>query len=267
MDSLPLPACPAGDTCPRQSDTFHRRSVSHPCRYGMACYRQNPQHFQQFHHPPSHPKHKPPRTTAVAAPTDHDGPQLGPANKRSKTQDEDGVQRESNSLVDVAGNFAKEPPSTAVKGQQSLLLEDVCASLSISVTDSSDDPAVLARRHASGKYVESVEFDFDDIEVWVEADDDHREATEADFNCWALAAKAFYLQAEDDTLHAYTAPIGRAFFTVRELLQAVQAFEQVNRHLMGYLGAIDECHIAFEGLQLDRHHDDGHPVFRILYGS
>jgi hypothetical protein len=44
-------------------------------------------------------------------------------------------------------------------------LDDVNAGLSITVTDSSTDPAVLARKHTSGSYVESVEFDFEDVEV------------------------------------------------------------------------------------------------------
>eukprot|EP00045_Choanoeca_perplexa_P010574 m.107916 g.107916 ORF g.107916 m.107916 type:complete len:283 (+) comp15324_c0_seq2:3480-4328(+) len=277
----PHPACPQAAACNSLSDAFHRRQFSHPCRYGLACYRKNPVHFQEFSHPVGHPHHVPapnaPNLVTMAVPisnnpqaavhaNDDKNPSAAPSSQpeaKAKLNGDDGTPAP---LVDISANYAKTPPLSAVLGQQSLLLEDVNAGLNITVTASSSDPAVLARKHTSGMYVESVAFDFDDIEIWVEADDDHRPATDDDFNSWALAAKTFYFEAEDKQLHHYTAPDDKTFFTVRELLEAVQEFEQLNRHQMGFCGAIDECHMCFEGLTLLRH-ADGLPVFGILYGS
>ena len=88
-----------------------------------------------------------------------------------------------------------------------------------------------------------------------------RPITDEEYDSVAYRGASIRLQSEDGDPVSHDAP-NRAFFTVRQLLSAVEETERQTRFQTDWLGGIDVHHIFFEGI----HSDDGE-VWEIYWGS
>jgi hypothetical protein len=84
--------------------------------------------------------------------------------------------------------------------------------------------------------------------VWNDETDESRELTAAEFDAVAFRGATLWLKSDlaDGVVH-HTAPNGE-FFTVRELLRAIEETERTTRPGSDWQSAIDVHHVYFDGL-------------------
>jgi hypothetical protein len=88
-----------------------------------------------------------------------------------------------------------------------------------------------------------------------------RPLTQSELDAVAFRGSSIRLRSEGGEVVSHDAPNG-AFFTVRELLQAVEETERRTRAQSEWLGGVDVHHVFFEGI----HHDQG-DIWEIYWGS
>ena len=88
-----------------------------------------------------------------------------------------------------------------------------------------------------------------------------RPLTPEELDAVAFRASSIKLRSEDGQTTSHDAPNG-SFFTVRELLQAVEETERQTRSQTEWLGGIDVHHVYFEGI-----HSTEDNVWEIYWGS
>lgn len=97
--------------------------------------------------------------------------------------------------------------------------------------------------------------------IYEDADNDHRELTESELSQPAFNSPSISMFGAAREVVEHTAPNGQ-YFTVSELLQAVEDTEKSTRANSEWLGGINIHHIAFEGISL---REDG--TWMISWGS
>ncbi|OWK38522.1 hypothetical protein [Fimbriiglobus ruber] len=98
-------------------------------------------------------------------------------------------------------------------------------------------------------------------EVFNRDTEDFRPLTPDELESVAFRGRSIQLRSEDGEAVSHDAPNG-SFFTVRELLQAVEETERRTRAQSEWFGGIDVHHVFFEGI----HPGDG-GVWDIYWGS
>jgi hypothetical protein len=98
-------------------------------------------------------------------------------------------------------------------------------------------------------------------EVYNTATETFRDLTADELNSVAFRGSEIRLRGDGDRVVSHKAPNG-AFFTVRELLLAVEETERQTRNDSEWLGGVDVHHIFFEGI---REEPDG--TWFIRWGS
>lgn len=98
-------------------------------------------------------------------------------------------------------------------------------------------------------------------EVYDRKSDAFRAITDEEYESVAFRGASIRLQSEDGDAVSHDAPNG-SFFTVRQLLEAVEKTERQTRSQTDWLGGIDVHHVFFEGI----HSEDGE-VWEIDWGS
>ena len=93
--------------------------------------------------------------------------------------------------------------------------------------------------------------------------DDFRPLTSAELESLAFEGKSIKLRSESGHVVEHQAPDGE-FFTVRQLLAAVEETERQTRDRSEWLGGVDVHHCFFEGIHPDEEDDD---VWEIYWGS
>jgi hypothetical protein len=88
-----------------------------------------------------------------------------------------------------------------------------------------------------------------------------RPLTPQELDAVAFRGSSIRLQSEDGDIISHDAPNG-SFFTVRELLRAVEETERRTRAQSEWLGGIDVHHVFFEGI-----HPGEDDVWEIYWGS
>lgn len=91
--------------------------------------------------------------------------------------------------------------------------------------------------------------------------EDFRPLTAEELETVAFRGSSIRLRSEGGEVVAHDAPNG-SFFTVRDLLRAVEETERRTRDRSEWLGGIDVHHVFFEGI-----HPDGDDVWEICWGS
>lgn len=99
-------------------------------------------------------------------------------------------------------------------------------------------------------------------EVYNDEIDENRELTVEELAAVAFHGSQIKLRGESEKVVSHDAPNGR-YFTVRELLQAVEETERQTRGQSQWLGGVDVHHIYFEGIEFND--EDG--VWEICWGS
>lgn len=97
--------------------------------------------------------------------------------------------------------------------------------------------------------------------IWDEPSDDFRDLTPDELNSIAFRGSEIRLRNYSGRIVAHKAPNGK-FFTVCELLLAVEETERQTRDSTEWLGGVDVHHVYYEGIQKA---DDG--VWDIDWGS
>lgn len=90
-----------------------------------------------------------------------------------------------------------------------------------------------------------------------------RPLTADELDAVAFRDGSIRLRSEDGEVVAHAAPNG-SFFTVRELLRAVEETERQTRAQSEWLGGVDVHHVFFEGIHPDEEEDG---VWEINWGS
>jgi hypothetical protein len=98
-------------------------------------------------------------------------------------------------------------------------------------------------------------------EVFNPDTEEFRPLTPEELDAVAFRGRSIQLRSEDGEAVSHDAPNG-SFFTVRELLRAVEETERRTRARSEWLGGIDVHHVFFEGIHPG---DDG--VWDIYWGS
>jgi hypothetical protein len=91
--------------------------------------------------------------------------------------------------------------------------------------------------------------------------EDFRNLTEEELNSVAFRAKHIKLRGESGEVISHDAPNGE-FFSVRQLLQAVEETERRTRNRSEWYGGVDVHHCFFEGI-----HPGGGDTWDIFWGS
>ena len=91
--------------------------------------------------------------------------------------------------------------------------------------------------------------------------EEFRDLTPEEFDSLAFRESHIKLRGESGEVVSHNAPNG-TFFTVQQLLQAVEETERQTRDQSEWLGGVDVHHCYFEGISLD---DDG--AWGIYWGS
>jgi len=84
--------------------------------------------------------------------------------------------------------------------------------------------------------------------VYVEASQDFRDLTEEEMDSVAFIGSSITLRSESEQPITHRAPNGR-YFTVKQLLQAVEDTERHSRPHAKWFGGIDVHHVFMEGLE------------------
>jgi hypothetical protein len=98
-------------------------------------------------------------------------------------------------------------------------------------------------------------------EVYDTAKNEFRALTVDELDSIAFRGSEIRLCGESERVVSHNAPNG-AFFTVRELLLAIEETERQTRNESEWLGGVDVHHIFFEGI-----HEDSDGVWQIRWGS
>jgi hypothetical protein len=98
------------------------------------------------------------------------------------------------------------------------------------------------------------------LEAHVYEDDDFRPLTEAELSAVAFPHPEIVMRGLGRPVR-HAAPNG-AYFTVRDLLAAVEETERATRPESSWFGGVDAHHVFFEGL-----YPDGEGVWEISWGS
>lgn len=101
-------------------------------------------------------------------------------------------------------------------------------------------------------------------EIFNPDDETFRPLTPEELDGVAFRGGSITLRSEDGEPVTHAAPNG-TFFTVRELLRAVEETERQTRAQTEWLGGIDVHHVFFEGIHPSEEGDDG--VWDIYWGS
>jgi hypothetical protein len=88
-----------------------------------------------------------------------------------------------------------------------------------------------------------------------------RPLTADEWDSIAFRGSAIRLRGESDRVVSHKAPNG-SYFTVRELLLAVEETERQTRNDSDWFGGVDVHHVFFEGI-----HKESDDVWRIAWGS
>lgn len=92
-------------------------------------------------------------------------------------------------------------------------------------------------------------------EVFNEETETFRPLTPEELDSVAYRGASIRLRSEDGDPVAHAAPNGE-FFTVRQLLQAVEETERQTRGQSEWLGGVDVHHVFFEGIHREDEDDD-----------
>lgn len=101
------------------------------------------------------------------------------------------------------------------------------------------------------------------VQVFEPDTETFREVTAEELDSVAFQGASIHLQSEDGDVVAHNASNG-SYFTVRELLRAVEETERQTRGHSDWLGGIDVHHVFFEGIHPSDEEDD---VYEIYWGS
>jgi hypothetical protein len=99
------------------------------------------------------------------------------------------------------------------------------------------------------------------VEVFNRETEQFRPLTAEEYDAVAFRGKSIRLRSEDGDPVTHAAPNG-SFFTVRDMMRAVEETEQQTRSNSEWFGGIDVHHVYFEGIELS---DDG--TWDICWGS
>ncbi|MCA9621271.1 MAG: hypothetical protein KC731_19750 [Myxococcales bacterium] len=137
------------------------------------------------------------------------------------------------------------------------LLRNVSGRLHIELSEPTERiaPALGNQRATPTAKLESLR-----LEAYVFDNDDFRDLTEAELSATVLEASHITLRGLGAAV-GHAAPNG-ATFSLRELLQAIEATERETRGQSDWFDGIDVHHVFFEGLHLA---DDG--AWQISWGS
>jgi hypothetical protein len=138
------------------------------------------------------------------------------------------------------------------------LFEGLGGRLRIELTESTERiaPNLLNEKAAPGAQIKSLR-----LESYVFEDNDLRPLTEEEYERVALREPEFQLRGEAGELVTHHAPNGE-FFTVRDVLRAVEETERKTRATSEWFGGVDVHHVYFEGVHRQ---DDG--TWLIHWGS
>jgi hypothetical protein len=103
------------------------------------------------------------------------------------------------------------------------------------------------------------------VEVFNRDTETFRPLTPEEYDSVAFHGSSIRLQSEDSEAISHDAPNG-SFFTVRELLRAVEETERRTRDQSEWLGGVDVHHIFFEGIHPSEDEDED-DVWEIYWGS
>jgi hypothetical protein len=117
-------------------------------------------------------------------------------------------------------------------------------------------PVLVNERATPGAQIESLR-----LESYVFEDDDFRPLTEEEYGRVALRESTIQLRGEAGEPVTHRAPNGE-YFTVLDVLRAVEETERVTRAKSDWLGGVDVHHVYFEGVHRQ---DDG--TWLIHWGS
>jgi hypothetical protein len=98
-------------------------------------------------------------------------------------------------------------------------------------------------------------------EVFNPKTEEFRPLTPAELDSVAFRGGSIRLRSEDGEAVSHAAPNG-SYFTVRELLRAVEETERQSRAGSEWFGGVDVHHVYFEGI-----HPDEDDVWEIYWGS
>lgn len=98
-------------------------------------------------------------------------------------------------------------------------------------------------------------------EVFNHDTEEFRPLTPQELDAVAFRGRSIRLRSEDGEAVSHAAPNG-SYFTVRELLRAVEETERRTRGQSEWIGGVDVHHVFFEGIHLG---EDG--VWDIYWGS
>jgi hypothetical protein len=101
------------------------------------------------------------------------------------------------------------------------------------------------------------------VEVFDPDTETRRPITQEEFDSVAFQGASIQLKSEDGNAVSHNAPNG-SYFTVRDMLRAVEETERQTRGQTEWLGGIDVHHIYFEGIH-PCEEEDG--VYEIYWGS
>lgn len=102
------------------------------------------------------------------------------------------------------------------------------------------------------------------VEIFNSDTDERRALTTEELDSVAFRGASIRLRSEEGEAVNHDAPNGK-FFTVRQLLQAVEETERQTRAQSEWLGGIDVHHVYLEGLHPDEDGEDD--VWEIYWGS
>lgn len=100
-------------------------------------------------------------------------------------------------------------------------------------------------------------------EVFNDETETFRPLTPEELDSVAFRGASIRLRSEEGEAISHAAPNGQ-FFTVRQLLHAVEETERQTRDQSEWLGGVDVHHVFFEGIHQEDEEDD---VWEIYWGS
>ena len=102
------------------------------------------------------------------------------------------------------------------------------------------------------------------VEIYNSDTDERRPLTPEELDSVAFRGASIRLRSEEGEAVSHAAPNGQ-FFTVRQLLAAVEETERQTRDQSEWLGGVDVHHVYFEGIHPDEDGEEG--VWQICWGS
>lgn len=103
-------------------------------------------------------------------------------------------------------------------------------------------------------------------EVFNDETETFRPLTPEELDSVAFRGASIRLRSEDGEAVTHAAPNGQ-FFTVRQLLAAVEETERQTRDQSEWLGGVDVHHVFFEGIHQEEEEDVEDDVWEIYWGS